>query len=203
MELKARRKKEKRNKEKGKRKREKSANKETPERVEQNKNKDVELPVSLDGKKVREIKKKEGINIFGRLKLRRNADSSFLITMLFSNGCSRQFVLATNKETFKYKGRTYHLRYENSWFDLSFNQYRLYYFDDYPEPIDRKVIKQGDEKFFAVTSSNVKPLIKQSYVKALQEGADLGRYLKMTLLITVITLLIVIAVGVKTLFGGL
>jgi len=169
--------------------------------IKEYKDKDVDLPIALDGKQVKELQKKSGLNIFNRLRLKRKADSAFLITMLFSNGCTRQFVMATNKEYFTYKKRTYHLRYENSWFDLSFNQYRLFYFDDFAEPVDRSILQQGDKNFFAVTSSNLKPLIKQSYVKALQESGELTRYLKFTMLIAGMTLIGVAVVVFKVLFG--
>jgi len=151
---------------------------------------DTEVPV-VDGNKSREVRKKEGLGFRQKMILKRKPDISFLITMLNSNGTCKQFVIATTKETFSYKGKIYHLRYENSWFDLSFNQYRLYYFDDYVEPIDRAVMKQGDEKFFSVTSSNIKPLIKQEFVKALTQAGELSKYLKITMVCSAITLFLV------------
>jgi len=201
MQEKRRGKQNRRNKRKSKRESKKSISKEVIKEAKKFENKDVEIPITIDDGKVKQLKRRDGLNIFARLKLNKKADSSFLVTMLFSNGCTRQFVIATNKETFKYKGRMYHLRYENSWFDLSFHQYRLFYFDDYAEPIDREVMKAGDKNWFSVTSSNLKPLIKQNYVKALQESAELTRLLKLVLLIAGLGLICSGIVAFVTVFG--
>jgi len=143
---------------------------------------DIELPKVRDGGKVREIKQGERISIMDRIKMGRHGDTAWVITMLFSNGTCRQFVITTKEELFKYKGRWYHLRYENSWFDLSFKYYRLFYFDDYVEPLDKEVIRKGDTSWWTTTPSNIKPYAKQQWAKNLVES-DITRWLK---IITVI-----------------
>lgn len=135
----------------------------------------------------RESRKKEKLKLADKARMRLRPSSSFLVTMLFSNGTSRQFVVSTGKETFTYKGRTYFLRYEDAWFDLSYNQYRLMYFDDYPCPIDRKVTRKGDKSFWSVTAANLKPLIKMEYIKALAQAQELSRYLKMAMLFSILS----------------
>ena len=195
------RKQDKGNKKKSKRASKESDGKKVIEKAKKFADRNVVLPISVDGGKVKQLEKRDGLNIRARFKLNKKADSSFLVTMLFSNGCTRQFVVATNKEVFKYKGRLYYLRYENAWFDLSFRQYRLFYFDDYAVPIDREVIKKGDENWFSVTSSNLRPLIKQSYVKALQESAELTKMLKMVMIIAGLGLICSAVAGFVAVFG--
>ena len=140
---------------------------------------------------INEVKKGDKLSKLDLIKLRFRPSSCFLVTMLFNNGTSKQFVVSSNKEMFSYKGKSYYLRYEDAWFDLSYNQYRLMYFDDYSCPIDRKVLKQGDAAFFAVTSSNLKPLIKMEYVKALAQSQDISKYLLINMVVSVFTLMLV------------
>lgn len=147
-----------------------------------------ELP-KVDGE-VREVFKLENLAFWSKRKLAKKPESSFLVTFFFSNGTSRQFVIRSNKETFKYKKRTYYLRYEDAWFDLSFNQYRLYFFDDYASPIDREVVRKGDKSYFSVTPQNLKPLLKMEYVKALAQSQELSKYLKFCLLLAFFNLLV-------------
>ena len=147
-----------------------------------------ELPTASES--VREVNKLEKLGFWNKSKLRRKPDKSFLITFFFSNGTSRTFVIATREETFDYKGRTYYLKYDEAWFDLSHKQYRLLYFDDFAVPINRMIQKIGDKAFFAVTPENLKPLIKQEYVKALAQSHELSRYLKFSLLLAIVNGLI-------------
>ena len=107
--------------------------------------------------------------------------------MHFSNGTTQQFVIYSKKETFDYKKRTYYLRYEDAWFDITYKLYRLNYFDDYPCPIDRKVVKisqTGDKSMFTVSPENLKPLIEMEYVKALASAHQITQWLKMCMLLS-------------------
>ncbi len=144
-----------------------------------------ELPVVEDGF-VFEKKRKSKLGYWNKRKLKKHPESSFLIRMKFSNGTSKEFVVYTRKETFKYMKRTFYLRYENSWFNLTQNQYELDYFDDYPVPLDREILKKGDKAYWSVTSDNLKPLIEMEYVKALASSADIDKYLKMNATLSVV-----------------
>lgn len=157
---------------------------------------DDELPVVEEEGLVRFKKKRERMRFWDKRKLKRRGERSFYVTMRFSNGTMLEFVIATTGEQFKYKKRTYYLRYEDSWFNLTQNQYQLDYFDDYPVPIDRKIIKKGDKSFFSVTSSNLKPLIDMNYVKVLANAQDLDKYLKMGAILGIINMIILIMIGI-------
>lgn len=152
--------------------------------VEKQKN---ELPVVVEGF-VRHKKKYERLGYWNKRRLKHKPTKSFLIRMNFSNGTSKEFVIATNKETFDYMKKTYYLRYEDSWFNLTQNQYELNYFDDFPVPLDRTIIKKGDKAYWSVTSENLKPIIKMEYVKALASSQEIDRYLKMNATISLVLL---------------
>ena len=109
--------------------------------------------------------------------------------MLFSNGTARQFVITTRDELFEYKKKWYHLRYENSWFDLSFKYYRLFFFDDYVEPLDKEIIRKGDESWWTVTPDNIRPYTRQQYVKNLTES-EMTKWLKIITVIAGISLFV-------------
>lgn len=136
-----------------------------------------ELPTA-EGCKVYEKKKYRKLGFRNVWKLKSKPEKSFLIKMLFSNGTSKEFVIVGKTETFDYRKRTYYLQYENSWFNITQNQYELTYFDDFPVPVNRKIIKEGDEAFFSVTPENLKPLIKMEYVKALASSEEITKKLK-------------------------
>jgi len=135
-----------------------------------------------------EIKpEQERLKWMDRAKLNLFPTKTFLITMHFSNGTTQQFVIYSKKETFDYKKRTYYLRYEDAWFDITYKLYRLNYFDDFPCPIDRKVVKisqTGDKSMFTVSPENLKPLIEMEYVKALASAHQITQWLKMCMLLS-------------------
>lgn len=143
------------------------------------------IPEVEDGK-VREKLKWEKLGFWQKRKLKRKPETSFLIRMFFSNGTSKEFVISTTKETFDYLGRTYYLRYEDAYFNLTQNLYELNYFDDYPVPLDREVVKIGDKKFWTVTSENLKDIIKMEYVKALASSQELNKFLRMNATLSVL-----------------
>lgn len=144
------------------------------------------IPEVIDtGGSAREKKKYEKLSRWQRRKLKQYPATSFLIRMNFSNGTSREFVIKTRAEVFKYMKRWYYLRYEDSWFNLTQNQYELNYFDDYPVPLDRKIIKQGNKAYWSVTPDNLKPIIDMEYVKALASSQELDRYLRMNATLTI------------------
>ena len=147
--------------------------------------KDDVLPQVASGTAARK-KKFAGLGIFERRKLQKHGETAFLINMFFSNGTSKEFVIVTNEETFTYKKRTYYLRYEDSWFSLTQNQYILNFFDDYPVPISREVKMVGDESFFSVKPENLKSLLKMEYVKVLSQNLELDKYLKMAAIFSII-----------------
>lgn len=151
------------------------------------------LPIVKHGVTV-EKKKYQGLSWRQRRKLKKKPETSFLIKMYFSNGTSKEFVISSQNETFDYLGRTFYLRYEDSWFNLTQNQYELNYFDDYPVPLDREITRKGEKSYWSVTSSNLKPIIKMEYVKALASAQTLDRYLKLLLILGIVTFFMMISV---------
>ena len=146
----------------------------------------------------REFKKQEGIKPIDKLKLKMFRTQTFVIEMFFSNGISKTFTIRTRKEYFAFKGKIYYLRYEDSWFNLSVNEYKLYYNEDYCCPIDRRIeslpdktAPEGFEKeYFTVTPSNIKSLMKYEYIKKITNFEDMNKYLKILLILVAINLLI-------------
>ncbi len=143
------------------------------------------IPTVEEGK-VREKLKWEKLGFWHKRRLKRKPETAFLIRMFFSNGTSKEFVISTTKETFDYLGRTYYLRYEDAYYNLTQNLYELNYFDDYPVPLDREVVKIGDKNFWTVTSENLKDIIKMEYVKALASSQELNKFLRMNATLSVL-----------------
>lgn len=126
-------------------------------------------------------------------KLVNKPEYSYVVTMLFPNGTSRTFVLFCNKKTFEFNKYTYYLYDEESWFDLTMNQYHLFYHESHPIPLNREVVQTGDEHYFSVTPENLKELIAGEYVKILVKANQITDALKTILLMCfVITGILVI-----------
>ncbi len=158
---------------------------------------DAELPRPLDTVInegfVSESKKLKGIGWWQRRKLRKKPEHSFLITMIFSNGTSRRFIITTNKEMFEYKKRLYNLRYEDSLFSLTDNQYILFYHEDFINPIDRKIQRIGNTDYFTTTPENIAPIIAMEYVKALSSSIELNKFFRSALALGILGLLLGLA----------
>jgi hypothetical protein len=143
-----------------------------------------------------------------RRKLRNHPEISYIVTMFFQNGTMKDFVILGKRRMFKYMSRTFILDIENSSvFDLVMNQYHLFYYFDETIPISRinnpipnkiklfvsddKNNEQGGGKvgvnkdnniFFSIKSDNVKPVLKQEYVKILATANQLNVWLKINLI---------------------
>jgi hypothetical protein len=161
-----------------------------------------ELP-ELDGT-AKEVKKTHGLSWWDSRKLKNKPDQSYIISMDFSNGTTRTFVIATRSEIFKYHGRTYYLRYEDCKFDLSSNQYKLCYHEDYALPYSREVkqieVEYKDpnnptmrEKWAKalrmVNPSNFMPLLEGEYIRILAENL-LSKYIKLCLLVSILSFIV-------------
>lgn len=157
--------------------------------------------------KITEIRKLQGLKFKDKHKVRRKPSKAFLITMRYSNGTRRSFIITTTKETFKHRKGLYYLYYENAFFDISNGLYHLDYFDDYCCPIDREIIKKVDKDapvgqeraYFTVTPHNLRPLLAMEYVKSLAQSQELNKYLKMTLLFSIVSIAIGVVILIKLL----
>lgn len=155
--------------------------------------------------KIKELKKHKGLNMGDKFRMRNKPSRAFLITMRYSNGTRKSFIITTSKETFKHKGRTYYLYYENAFFDISHSLYHLDFFDDFCCPIDREIIKlpdkdapKGQERaYFSVSPHNLRPLLAMEYVKSLAQSQELNKYLKLTLLFSLLSLVMTLLIVYK------
>jgi hypothetical protein len=127
-----------------------------------------------------------------RRKLKKNLEEAYLIHMLFGNGTSKTFVLTTTKKTFKMKGKTYFLYFEETWFNISMNMYELFYNEKFSVPINREIIQQGNEAYFNVTPENLKQIIDFEYVKVLAGAHSFSKILKTLLVIGFVNIAIAI-----------
>ena len=110
------------------------------------------------------------LNFFDRYKLKKNPDLSYFIVMFFPNGTCKEWVILNKNTYFRYKGKTYIIDTTEARFDVTQNQFKLFYYYEEAMPIQNEVIPYTDEDkqiFLRVKSDNVAPLIKQAYVKVL------------------------------------
>lgn len=159
----------------------------------------VPMPVVKTGK-TRMRGQHEKLGGWKKYKLGNNPENSFLIKMFFSNGTSREYVIVTSEETFELNKRTYHLRFQNTHFNLTMREYELDFHEDYFEPLSVKsVVKAKDSKakgakktaFWHLRPHNAKSIIRMEYIKALASATELSKYLKFALIL--IAVLIVLA----------
>jgi hypothetical protein len=141
--------------------------------------KEAQSVVLKNGKKLSNLLKFSWLD---KRKLAKKPEYSYVVTMLFPNGTSRTFVLFCNKKTFEFNKYTYYLYDEESWFDLTMNQYHLFYHESHPIPLNREVVQTGDEHYFSVTPENLKELIAGEYVKILVKANQITDALKTILL---------------------
>ncbi len=129
-------------------------------------------------------------------KLRKKPELSYIVTMLYPNRTSKDFVVVGERKTFNYQKRTFILNIkEGSWYDLTMNQYHLYYFFNEAEPITNKMhplpnivytgVEKGHESFLAVKSDNAQEVLEQEYVRILASANQLNLWLKINLILCV------------------
>ena len=150
------------------------------------------------------MKKQKGIKFFARWKLSRKPETTYLVTMRFSNGTQRTWVINAKEEVFRYRARTYYLRYEDSVYNITHKQQELFYHEDHVTPIQKEIIRMEDpdaepgsetaRAYFSVVPSNVRDLLKQEYVKVLAQAQELSKYLKAGVVLSVFILLILLGV---------
>lgn len=116
-------------------------------------------------------------------RLKRKPATSYVVTMLFPNGTSRTFVIATRKRTFKMGSLHYVLRQEEAYMDLSLKKYHFYYHAHHAVPINREVTAVGDERYFTATPENMEGLLQQKYVEVLVAAQGLAKLIKTILVL--------------------
>lgn len=144
----------------------------------------------------KEDKAKSNLSIKDKFILDRNPTETFLITMLFSNGTSKEFVIKTNKRTFIFAKKMYYLFYEEAYFNISSNQYQLIFHETCTCPINREIILDGDEGYFVNTPENMKDLLSMEYAKALvKTDGDKMNFLLIGVVIVIVILVIMMFRG--------
>ena len=155
--------------------------------------KDLHIDNSIELKKKTSIlqskKNRIKFSFWDRRKLRVSPDKSFIVTMMFNNGTLKTFIIRTKDSTFTMKGKTYYLYYEETWFDLSLNQYHLFFHEAFSVPINREVLQSGNESFFAVTPENLKSIIKFEYVKVLAGAHSIANQFKILFILIIVNIL--------------
>ena len=176
---------------------------EKKKKIEEMKNKDKE-EISLLSGIATPLKKLKGLTKKDKRKLIKKPESAYLVKMMFSNGTSKSWVVVSEDEFFVYKKRMYYLRKENSFYNLTHRQDELIYFDDYVCPVEKspKLLEDSEEKdetlkktFFSIVPSNIKPIIRMEYIKALAESSEFSKYLKLALVFALLNLIILIYIG--------
>ena len=147
-----------------------------------------DIPTVEEGT-VKEVNEQDKLSFMDKWKLKRKPQTSFVITMLFSNGTMKTFVIVASSEVFKYRKRWYYLRFEEGYYDLSHKEQHLLYHEDFAVPLGRQMYKDGDKAWFTVTPDNLKPLVEMEVVKALVSSTELNKYLKMIMIISISSLL--------------
>lgn len=138
---------------------------------------------------------KKKLSFFSRKKLEKEPEVTYFVTIFFPNGTCKEWVISSKNTTFDYKGRTFVIDTQESWFDITQNQYRLLYHFEYPMPIRREVIPfvdEGNEVYLRIKSDNLKPVIKQEYVKVLA-SSNIDRYL--IIMLVLLALLLFFSIG--------
>jgi len=120
---------------------------------------------------------------------KKHGDKAYLITIRFLNGTRKTFAIKTDNQTFTIKKKLYFVYYEEAWYDLTMNQYHLDYLENCAVPLNREVVKQGEEAFFSVNPDNLQHLIKFEYVKALAGAGSLDKMLRTILVLSFIQLI--------------
>lgn len=163
-------------------------------------NLELEIKDRLEGGKVKELarkvkkgdknKQKFKFKFWDKKKLDKQPTRSFIITMLFSNGTLKTWVISTKTTEFTIKGKNYQLYYEECYFDISLNQYHLFYHQDFTVPINREIVKEGNEAFWSVTPENMKGFVAMKYITALTKISDNKYFLIMMVMGVVIVVLL-------------
>ena len=153
----------------------------------------------VSGLKAKFQRRKNLINFgfWSNRNLKKEPETCFIIEMLYSNGTSKQFVLQTGKNTFSMKVgntlKTYHLFYEECYFDISLNQYRLIYSENFTEPINREIMADNENSpYFSVSPDNLKDLIAMNYVRNITKVDEGMSRQKMIFIIAGIVILLLV-----------
>ena len=158
-------------------------------------------PEKFKASKIYEITKHDKFKWKHKMMIRFWPEETFLVEMIFSNGTTKEFIVRAKGETFTYKGKEYYLRFEDAYFDLNHKQNKLLFHEDFTVPLRKEIIKEKDPNnpklfhpLFEVHPSALKNLLDMEYIKQLTTD-DLSKYLKMSLLLSAITLLLMVFIG--------
>lgn len=134
------------------------------------------------------VKRNAKIRIKDKFRLVTKPTKTFLATMLFGNGTIKHFIVDSKDDFFKYDKKKYHLNKDDSWYDVNFHQSRLFYYEDYVEPLTKSIHCEGDTAYLKVTPRNVEPMLEQEFIKVLAESQQLTKWIKMCIFILIIVL---------------
>lgn len=159
-----------------------------------------ELPVVDDGNgKSKRAEQQRGLSFGDKMKLNRNPLTTYLITMYYGNATCEHFVLECNSNFMTHRKKKYHLDKTQAVWDANEKSNRLFYHENFVEPLQFKTIitETGeDEAYVAVTPENLEPIIKMEFVRLIAEGPELSKMVKivMFLCIAILGLLLIIVI---------
>lgn len=120
--------------------------------------------------------------------LKKNAEHTFIVRMLFANGTAKEFAVHSKSQTFTYKGKTYYLFYEECYFDLSLNQFLFIFHENFSVPINREIVekaeKEGDEAYFVVKPGVLKDYGKMESLRAVVGKGDQDKLMLIVLIVS-------------------
>jgi hypothetical protein len=141
-------------------------------------------------------------SFWDKRKLSNQPEVSYFITMLFPNGCVKEWVITGRYTMFAFKGRNFVIDTNEAWYDLNQHQFRLYYHYEHCLPIRREpkcYVDAGNEAFFRIKSDNVKPVIKQEYVKVLA-SSNVDKYLLITIILQAFSTFMIMGLSAVVIF---
>jgi hypothetical protein len=120
--------------------------------------------------------------------LNKNPTTTFIATMLYGNGTCDHFVIKTKEQIFYWKNRYYHLNKNKVFYDVNCKQNRLFYYEDYVEPLDTNIYAEGDKAFLKITPSNLKSVFEMEYVKVISQSQQLTKWIKIAVYLIIANL---------------
>lgn len=153
---------------------------------------------------IRLVNKHKGFNQKEKKQLDKNPTRVYLITMIYGNGSCSHFVGEPNSLGFvKHRNKSYHINQKLCVWDANENNNRVYFHENYVEPLEIKEVKiegidgeaSGTSNYLVyVTPDNVNAVIRMESVRLIAEGPDLQKWLRITAFVSISVLAILIII---------
>ena len=142
--------------------------------------------------------KHQGLKTGDKLKLDKNPTTTYLVTMIFGNGSCEHLVSEPDiLGFFKHRKKKYHINQKNCIWDSNENNNRLFFHENYVEPLEIKEIitSENENRMIAyVTPENVDGVIKMESVRLIAEGPDLQKWVKIGTFVSIAVLCLLLII---------